>query len=77
MEESGMKQLKIGDDVKLVFDYWPYGDVHEVTLEYVEHATDYWSQDQDTSVYLDKDKAIEIVNFLKEVYELQEEDLKC
>ena len=40
-------------------------NVTEVTLDYVEHACDYYSSDSNTSICIEKDKAIEIVNALK------------
>jgi hypothetical protein len=36
--------------------------VTEATLDYVEHACDHWSSDTNTTIYIEKDKAIEIVN---------------
>jgi len=40
-------------------------NVTEVTLDYVEHASDHYSSDSNTSICIEKDKAIEIVNALK------------
>ena len=40
-------------------------NVTEATLDYIEHACDHWSSDSNTSIYIEKDKAIEIVNALK------------
>lgn len=38
----------------------------EVTLDYVEHSSDYWHSDTETSVDIDKTKAMEIIALLQE-----------
>lgn len=40
-------------------------NVTEAYVEYVEHASDHYSSDSNTSIYIEKAKAIEIVNALK------------
>ena len=37
-------------------------------LEYTEHACDYWSSNTETTVDIDKEKAAEIIELLKEAY---------
>ncbi len=42
----------------------------EITLEYIEHSSDSWYQDNVTSLDIDKEKAIEIIQFLEESFDL-------
>ena len=42
----------------------------EITLEYVEHSSDSWYPNNDTSLVIDKEKAIEIIKFLEESFDL-------
>jgi len=49
-----------------------YGGIFspEITLEYVEHSSDSWYPNNDTSLVIDKEKAIEIIKFLEESFDL-------
>lgn len=44
--------------------------IKDVALEYTEHATDHWSSDTETSIEINKEKAVEIVNFLNKAFSI-------
>lgn len=56
--------------LKLVAYQYDFMAVPDVSFEYVEHATDYFSGDRETSVDITKEQAEEIIQFLKDVYKL-------
>ena len=37
----------------------------DLAIEYIEHSTDHWHRDSETSIPIDKGKAIEIICFLQ------------
>ena len=49
-----------------------YGGIFspEITLEYVEHSSDSYYPNNDTSLVIDNEKAIEIIKFLEESFNL-------
>ena len=57
-------KITLSSSCEIVFNTYD-NNVTEVTLDYVEHACDHYSSDSNTSIYIEKDKAIEIVNALK------------
>ena len=42
----------------------------EVTLDYIEHSTYEMHDDTETSIDIDKDKAVEIIKFLQDAFEI-------
>ena len=40
----------------------------DVSFEYIEHACDHWSSNVETTVSIDKDKAMEIIAFLSSAF---------
>ena len=69
------KELDISPSCKLA--YYIYGEPavnSDVTLEYIEYACDHWSSDTSTDIYLTKEKAIEIIEFLQEAFNLEDGD---
>ena len=57
-------KIELSSSCEIVLNTYENG-VTEATLDYVEHSTDHWNSDSNTSIYIDKDKATEIVNALK------------
>tara|TARA_R110000823_G_scaffold92053_1_gene202105 strand:- start:102 stop:320 length:219 start_codon:yes stop_codon:yes gene_type:complete len=42
-----------------------------LTLDYTEHSSDPWHSDNETSIDIDKDMAIEIILVLQKAYKLE------
>ena len=66
-------KLEISPTCELVcYKYQKYlaEDHTEVTLDYIEHSTDHWHSDNETSLDIGKEKALEIIDFLRESYGL-------
>lgn len=42
----------------------------DVYLQYVEHSPDHWYGDTETDIDIDREKAVEIVDFLKKHFKL-------
>ncbi len=62
------KKLEIQGSCSMEFITWEEGAFEpSATIEYVEHG-DHWHGDTETSVDIDKEKAIEIINMLKETF---------
>tara|TARA_R110000744_G_scaffold341635_1_gene446834 strand:- start:3712 stop:3915 length:204 start_codon:yes stop_codon:yes gene_type:complete len=62
------KILEIQGSCSMGFITWEEGAFEpSATIEYVEHG-DQWRGDTETSVDIDKEKAIEIINMLKETF---------
>ena len=53
--------------------YYGSGNI-DVTFNYIEHSPDHWYSDVETDVDIDRDKAIEIIKFLRESFDLTETD---
>ena len=69
------KTLEIAGDCKLV--YSTAGDPvcwSDVSLCYVEHSQDHWHSDDETEHTLDKEKAVEIIEFLQEAFGIAPND---
>jgi len=60
------KNLEIKHDLFLKKD--DYNDC--IYIEYTNYSNDHWHSNDTRSVDIDKEKAIEIVRFLTEIYEL-------
>jgi hypothetical protein len=64
------KKLEINDSCSMSFITWKVAYIEpSATIEYVEHG-DYWHGDTVTSADIDKEKAIEIINMLKETFNI-------
>ena len=63
------KELELGYDCKLIQTIWECLPT-EVELVYVERQGDPWYGAPTVELEIDKDKAIEIIEFLKEAYGL-------
>ena len=62
------KRLEIQGSCSMEFVTWEEGGfAPHATIEYVEHG-DHWHGDTETIVYIDKEKAIEIIKMLKETF---------
>lgn len=60
-----MKKLELSDNCWI--EFWNWDNFPSAcSINYIEHATDYWSSDHESEVKIDKDLAIEIVDFLTE-----------
>ena len=60
--------LEIQGNCRMEFITWEGGVFDpSATIEYVEHG-DHWHGDTETSVDIDKKKAIEIIKMLKETF---------
>jgi len=62
-------EVDIGSTLKLSIDIWERFDNHAY-FEFTEHACDHYSSDTETSVDVDKEKAIEIIAALKKAFNL-------
>lgn len=65
-------RLEIGDYANCCLTRTEYdGDLKpDITLDYLEHATDHMSSDTETSVDIDKESALEIISFLRESFNI-------
>lgn len=61
--------VKLSNSCNFVFDMWN-SEAYPVCLEYTEHSADHWHSDTETSIDIDKEKAIELVQFLKKHYNI-------
>ena len=58
-----MEKLKLGSSCWLEDDY---GD--QASLIYTEHSTDYWSGDTETCIDIDKERAVEMIEWLQKKF---------
>ncbi len=65
----GTKTLKISAGFELCIEEYQSID-NDVYFEYIEHSQDYWNSDSETCVDIDKEKAIEIINFLRLAFDI-------
>jgi len=63
------KQVEIGATCHLTSTVYSGGSM-DVYLDYIEHSADHWHSDTETSLDIDKDKAVEIINFLKDAFSI-------
>lgn len=63
------KTLELSDWLKLTHTKWSESEC-ATEFEYVNLATDYWNSDYEICVPVDKEKAIEIITFLKEAFNI-------
>lgn len=61
--------VKLSNSCNFVFDMWNSKE-SPVCLEYTEHSSDNWHSDTETSIDIDKEKAVELVEFLKKYYSI-------
>lgn len=61
-------EFKLTQDCK--FALWEYGDSKEVYLEYIERQSDPWYSDTETSVTINKEEALKIIELLAEAHGL-------
>jgi len=63
-------KLELGSGCNLVItEYGP--DVSpDLTLDYIEYSTDHWHSDSETSIDIGIQKAVDIIEFLKKVYDI-------
>ena len=62
------KILELSNDCKLVHCSWGENIPDLVALEYVEHSTDHWLNDRDTSVAINEKDAENIIAFLRNAF---------
>ncbi len=62
--------LELSSSCKLEATSYDGGSTY-VSIEYVEHSTDHWHSDSNTSLDVSKEQAIEIIEFLKRNFNLQ------
>lgn len=63
-------KVEIGKSCHIIRDVYGGGAHQDVSIDYTEYACDHYSADTETSLDIDKDKAVEIVRFLTECYDL-------
>lgn len=63
------------NETKLEISYgcWLEESWGDVSLCYVERATDHWTTDSETTIDLDKEKARKIINWLQKKFNLETE----
>ena len=61
--------VKLSNSCNFVFDMWNSKE-YPVCLEYTEHSSDHWHSDTETLIDIDKEKAVELVEFLKKHYNI-------
>ena len=63
------EKLNIGNSCRLIANY--ISDMQpDVAIEYTEYSTNHWNSDTETSINIDKNKAIEIIEFLKKHFDV-------
>lgn len=68
-----MPETKLQISPTCAFVRSEYGDPvisTDVDLEYTEHSTDHWHRDSETSLTINRETAIQIVEFLTESFKL-------
>jgi len=68
MGNQNQSVLEFTGTCKLVSTKSLWGD--DLELEYIEHSQDQWHSNENTCITIDKEKAIEIINFLKNHFEI-------
>jgi hypothetical protein len=63
------KKLELSSSCEFELFEYSNGEIN-LSLDYVEHATDHYSSDNTTSIDIDRDKAKEIIDFLLAAYNL-------
>lgn len=64
-----MREKKVNLSRSCCFTYITWENFPpSLELEYTEHATSHGSSDSETSIEIDREKAVEIVELLKEAY---------
>ncbi|NOU20413.1 MAG: hypothetical protein HOO93_01250 [Methyloglobulus sp.] len=63
------EKINIGNGCCLTANYIS-GMQPDVAIEYTEYSTDHWHSDTETSIDIDKNKAIEIAEFLKKHFDV-------
>lgn len=64
------EKIEISPTCSFVKTSYGEGVDDDISLEYVEHSTDHYYSDRDTSIDIDKQKAVEIIKFLSECFNL-------
>ncbi len=63
------EKIKIGNECFLTANY--ISDMKpDLAIEYVEHSQDHYHSDSETTISINKEKAIEIILFLKEHFKI-------
>jgi hypothetical protein len=63
------KELEIQGKMKLICTV--YNNIpNDVSIDYIEYSPDAWYSDSEVSIDINKQKAIEIIDFLKESFGL-------
>jgi hypothetical protein len=66
-----VKELKLTPSCKLTYTNYENIFVKDVCLEYVEHSSDHWHSDSETSIDIDRKMAIDIIKFLMMAHEIR------
>mgnify|MGYP000098920543 CR=1 FL=1 len=65
------KTLDLTSSCKLTYTNYENISVKDVCLEYVEHSTDHWHSDNETSIDIDRRTAICIIEFLMDAHDIK------
>jgi hypothetical protein len=68
MTETNERTLSLSHDCKLTHSVWGGIPDRSVSLEYVEHSTDHWHSDSETSVDIYENDARQIIAFLQAAF---------
>ena len=63
-----MTQVEIGASCHLTKTEYGENVRPDITLDYIEHSSDHYHSDNETSLDIDKEKAIEMIKFLKDAF---------
>lgn len=63
-------QVEIGGTCHLTKTEYGENVRPDITLDYIEHSSDHYHSDNETSLDINKEKAIEIVKFLQDVFDV-------
>ena len=69
-----MKETKVEISPLCEFVATIYGDEggdFDVSLDYTERSPDSWYSDQETTVTIDREKAVEIIEFLQQTFSIK------
>jgi hypothetical protein len=63
-------RVELSKSCEVVLTEYDGGFGSTLTLDYIEHSSDYWHAEDETSVDIDKEMAIAIIAILQKAYEL-------
>ena len=66
-------QVEIGSTCHITKTEYGENVEPSITLDYIEHSSDHYHSDNETSLDIDKEKAIEIIKFLQDAFTIEDD----